>query len=71
MSDHASPTITIPIVKEHFQTKKYTIVKNSDEEKSFIKELIGVINSVNTSDLLNIDSLKIAVLNIACSIEKI
>ena len=70
MSDHASPTITIPIVKEHFQTKKCTIIKNSNKEKSFIKELIRVINSVNTSNLLNINLLENIVLNLAHLMER-
>ena len=71
MSDHVPFTITIPIVKEHFQTKKCMIVKNSDEEKSFIKELIRVINPVNTSNLLNSDSLKIGVLDLTHFMKRI
>ena len=69
-SDHAPLTIIFPIIEEHFQTKKYMIVKNSNEEKLFIEELIRVIKSVNTSDILNIESLEIDVLNLAYSVER-
>jgi len=31
-SDYVSLTIVIPIVKEHIDTRKHTIVKNSEEE---------------------------------------
>ena len=70
MSYYVPLTITIPIIKEYFQTKKYIIVKNSDKEKSFIEELIRVINSVNISDLLNSDSLEISVLNLTHSMKR-
>jgi len=69
-SDYASLTITIPIIKEHFQTKKHIIVKNSDEEKLFIEELIRVIKSVNTSNISNIELLEIDVLNLTHSVER-
>ena len=32
ISDHAPLTIVIPIVKKHINTRKHTIVKDSDEE---------------------------------------
>jgi len=71
MLDHAPLTITIPIVKEHIQTKKRMIVKDSDEEKMFIEELIKSISSINTSDLLNVDLLKNPVLTLTHSIKRI
>jgi len=70
ISDHIFLTITIPIVEEHFQTKKCMIVKNSGKEKLFIKKLIRVINLVNTSDLLNSDSFKICVFNLTHFMKK-
>jgi len=70
-SDHAFFTITILIVEEHFQTKKYMIVKNSNKEKLFIEELIRVINSANTSDLSNSNSFEICVFNLTHFMKKI
>jgi len=46
------------------------IVKNSNEEKLFIKELIRVIKLVNTSDISNIETLEIGILNLAYSVER-
>ena len=46
------------------------IVKNNNEEKSFIEELIRVIKSVNTGNISNIESLEIDVLNLTYSMEK-
>ena len=71
MSDHAPFTVTIPIVKEHIQTKKRIIVKDSDEEKMFIEELIKSISSINISDLLNVDLLKNPVLTLTHSMKRI
>jgi len=39
ISDHAPLTIVIPIVEEHINTRKCTIVKNSEKEQLFIKDL--------------------------------
>ena len=69
-SDHAPLTITIPIINEHFQTKKCMIIKNSNKEKLFIKDLIKVISSFSTSDLSDIDSLKTCIFSLAHSMEK-
>jgi len=46
------------------------IVKNNNEEKSFIEKLIRVIKSVNTGNILNIESLEIDVLNLTYSMER-
>ena len=69
-SNHTSLTITIPIVEEHIHNKKHSIIKDSMEEKSFIKDLIKDIKTINTSNLTNIDSLKNIINSFAKTIEK-
>jgi len=71
ISDYTPLTIIIPIIKEHIQNKKQTIVKNSNEEKNFINELIKSISSIDINNLLNVKSLKNIVLTLACSVERI
>ena len=39
------------IIKEHIQTKKHIIVKNSEEEKSFIAKLIETVKGLNIEQI--------------------
>ena len=64
-------TVTIPIFEEHIQTKKRIIVKDSNKEKTFVKDLVKAIKSIDTSNLSNVESLENVVLSFAQSIEKI
>ena len=41
--DHTPLTISIIIIKDYIQTRKYILVKNSKEEEKFIKELSKLI----------------------------
>ena len=41
--DHTSLTVSIIIIKDYIQTRKYILVKNSKEEEKFIKELSKLI----------------------------
>jgi len=69
--NHALLTITIPIVEEHIQTKKYIIVKDSEEEKIFVNEVIKAIKDINMSDLSNVVSLENVVCSFTYSLERI
>jgi len=52
-SDHAPLTVNIAIIEEHIQTKKCTIVKNSEEERNFITKLIEIIKYLNMKQILS------------------
>ena len=69
MSDHAPLTITIPIVKESVNSTKHSIIKDSKEEVSFIKDIITSIRNLNTSNLLDTTSLDRVVNNVANTVK--
>ena len=69
--NHALLTIIISIFKEHVQTKKYTIVKNSKEKGVFVKELIEAFKNTNMSNLSNVEQLENVILSLAISMERI
>jgi len=56
-SDHVPLTITIPIVDEHINTSKWSIVKDSKEKVTFIKDLTLLFRSINTFVILDIANL--------------
>jgi len=68
--DHAPLTVTIPIVEQHIYNRKYSIVKGSVKEKSFIKDLIKNIKTINTSNLTDINSLENVIDSFAKAIKK-
>ena len=47
------------------------IVKESEEEKTFVNEVIKAIKDINTSNLSNVISLKNVIYAFACSMERI
>ena len=63
--------LLIPIFEEHIQTKKHSLVKDSNEEKKFINELINYICEINTSNILDIVSLESPVQTIAYTTESL
>jgi len=55
--DHASLTIIIPIVEDSVNTTKHLIIKDSEEEVFFVKEVTNSVRNLNTSSLPDIASL--------------
>ena len=53
-SDHAPLTITIPIAEANIDHQKWTIIKNSEEEELFIKEVITSFAKLDMSNILEI-----------------
>ena len=51
ISDHASLTVNISIFEEHIQTRKRMLVKNSEKEEFFVKELIEAIKRLNMENI--------------------
>jgi len=51
--DHAPLTVNIVIIEEYIQTKKYTIIKNSEEEINFLAELSDLIRRLDKECILS------------------
>ena len=68
-SDHTLLTIIIPIVKEYINSRKCSIIKDSKEDLTFIKDLTTSIRNINTSNMLDIASLDKAVNEFANIVE--
>jgi len=64
-------SVDISIVKEHVQTKKQSLIKNSKEESHFIEEVISSHKNTHTYPILCIDILETTVQTIANNIENI
>ena len=62
-SDHASLTITIPIIEEHITTCKRILIKNSVKEDNFVNEVIVLFSKVDTSNISSISDLDEIVLS--------
>ena len=56
--DHASLSVMIAIKDENINEVKYSIAKNSEEEASFVKNILLAIENIDISDLLNISKLE-------------
>ena len=71
MLDHAPLTVTIPIVEKNINSTRFSIVKNSEEETSFIKDVSSLIRNIDVSNLSNIDRLKNVINLLVLNIEHI
>jgi len=63
--------MTIPIIEEHINMRKRTIIKNNNEEIIFIKELTAALRNINMSDISDISSLNSAINAFASSVNSI
>ena len=63
--------VTIPIADEIINMYKKTIIKNSIKEKSFIKDVIVSIRSLDVENLLDIPALEKAVNKLAKNIDNV
>ena len=57
-SDHTPLTVSIPIAKENVNSSKFSISKNSEEEITFVNEVMTIIKNLNTSNLTDCDKLE-------------
>ena len=64
-------TITISIIKENVNSRKRSIIKDSEEKEQFIKDIITFIRNLDTSNLLDIPHLEKTVNNFANIVDKV
>jgi len=68
-SNYASLTIIISTTEEHVISSKHIIIKDSEEELTFIKDLTNSIRNIDTSNISDIASLNRAVNKFASTVE--
>ena len=68
--DHTPLTISIPIKEQHIHNRKCFIAKGSVEEKAFIKDMIKDFITIDTSNLTDVESLKITIDSFTLAINK-
>jgi len=57
-SDHAPLSINIPIFKEIIQTSKLSLAPKSDQESTFIEDIILNFKNMDTSNIENTEKLE-------------
>ena len=57
-SNHVLLMVTISITEEFVQTSKFSILKKSDKEEVFIKDVILIFKSIDTLSMSNQESLE-------------
>lgn len=55
--DYTSLTINISIFKKHIQTRKQSLVKNSEEENQFMEELTSSIKDFKMDNIQSKETL--------------
>jgi len=70
-SDHIPLSVNIAIFEENIQTKKHTIIKDSEEENNFVSNLIKAIKGLNIDDIQSKESFKHIVQTFANCTERI
>jgi len=71
LSNHTPLMVNISIFEKHIQTRKHTIVKNSEEERSFIAEIIESIQRLNTKHISSKKNLGQLVQDVMHNMDKI
>ena len=69
-SDHAPITIEVSICEERISLSWRSLAKGSNEEKQFIKDIILIIKNLNTSFILNAETLEEVVHRLASKVEE-
>jgi len=69
LSNYTYLTIVISIIEEYINSRKCSIIKDSKEELTFIKDLITSIRNINTSNMSDVASLDRAVNKFANAVE--
>ena len=59
------------IFEKHIQTKKYTIIKDSKEERNFLTELINPVKSLNMKHISSKENLEQVIQEFAHNMDKI
>ena len=57
-SDHAPLTITIPIVDVFINTSKLSIPPNSEQESTFVEDIILIFKNLKTTNITDKDNLE-------------
>ena len=69
--DHTFLTVNIIIIEEYVQTKRHTLVKNSEEEEKFIEELINAIAKLNTNNISDKEMLELIIQILTTEIDRL
>jgi len=70
-SDYAPISVDISIIDKQLQTKKCSLIKNSDKECSFIKGIISSLKNINIHSISSVENLELVVQKITFNIDNI